>query len=90
MTQDPRSYLEKTRNIARLTSGDSSDIVNELLPSHFAMYGARRRVQILDQIDAENASSGELELEDMRSAMERADLRQKLGETHERLRKIGR
>jgi hypothetical protein len=54
------------------------------------MYGARRRVQILDQLAAENASSGELELEDVRTAMETADLRHRLGEVHERLRKIGR
>jgi hypothetical protein len=83
---DPRNYIEKTQNLWKLRTGEAGSV--EDLTTTFALHGFAKRIQILDQMDAE--PRGELELEDLKDAMERADIRHRLGALHEQLRKAGR
>jgi hypothetical protein len=83
---DERNYIEKTQNLWKLRTGDAGSV--EDLTAQFAIHGFAKRIQILDQIDAEPGD--EIELSNLRDAMERADIRHRLGEVHEQLRKAGR
>jgi hypothetical protein len=86
MMSDDRNYIEKTQNLWRLRTGEAASV--EELMRMFSLHGPAKRISILDQMDAE--PRGELELEDLRGEMERADIRHQLGERHEMLRRGGR
>jgi hypothetical protein len=83
---DERNYIEKTQNLWKLRTGETGSV--EDLTAQFALHGFAKRIVILDQWDAEPRD--EIELNDLRDAMERADIRHRLGEVHEQLRKAGR
>jgi hypothetical protein len=86
---DERDYIDQTRSYAGKVTGGSPETVDAMMPSQFALYGLRKRAAILDAIDA--APQGDLEEEaEMRAAFEKVELRRRLGEVHETLRKAGR
>jgi hypothetical protein len=83
---DERNYIEKTQNLWKLRTGDVGSV--EDMTAQFALHGFAKRISILDQMDAEPRD--EIGLNELRDAMERADIRHRLGEVHEQLRKAGR
>jgi hypothetical protein len=85
---DDRDYLDKTRSYAQKVTGDSPETVDEVMPARFMLYGLRKRAAILDSIDA--APRGDLDIEEAREAFDKAELRHRLGEIHDALRKAGR
>jgi hypothetical protein len=84
----PRDFLDRTRSIAEKMTGNSVEECDAELSSRFALYGPRKRAEILESIDA--GMTGELDEEDIRNALSKAELRRELGETHAKLRKMGR
>jgi hypothetical protein len=89
MADDTRDYIDKSRAWGALTAGHSAEEADDLAPSRFALMGMQKRAAVLDAIDA-SASKGELPIEDLRSAMSKADLRHRLGQIHAQLRSRGR
>jgi hypothetical protein len=86
--KDERDYLDKTRSYAQKITGDSPETVDEMMPAQFVLYGLRKRSLILDSIDA--SMTGDLGEEEAHAALEKVELRRRLGEVHEQLRKAGR
>jgi hypothetical protein len=86
---DERDYLDKSRDLAGHMTGETRDEINDLMPARFALYGLHKRASILDAIDSSTAK-GDMEIEDLRGAMEKADLRRRLGDIHNQLRSRGR
>jgi hypothetical protein len=83
-----RDYIDRTRSLAEKLSGESTDEVDENLPTVFALYGARKRAEILESIDA--STPDELGLEDADEALRKAELRRRLHDVNNHLRKINR
>jgi hypothetical protein len=86
---DQRDYFERTRSLAGHKTGESAEQIDAAMPGRFAMYGLSKRSAILDEIDR-TTPTGEMQIEDLRKNMERADLRRRLGEIHAQLRSRGR
>jgi hypothetical protein len=86
---DDREYLQKTRDLAGHITGESPEEVDARMPGNFALYSLRKRSAILDAWDA-STSKGEMDEEDIPGALEKAELRQRLGEIHHKLRLAGR
>ena len=84
---DERSYIEKTQNLWKLRTGDEGSV--EDMTAAFALHGFAKRIHILDQFDAE-PQPDLLEENEIRAALERVEIRRRLGEVHDALRKSGR
>ena len=85
---DERSYIEKTQNLWKLRTGDEGSV--EDMTTAFALHGFAKRIQILDQFDAEPQDEIGFEEHAMRRALDRAEVRRRLGEVHDALRRSGR
>jgi hypothetical protein len=85
---DNRDYLDRSRSYTQKITGGSQEAAHELMPAQFVLYGLRKRAAILDAIDA--APQDELDIEEAREAFDKAELRHRLGEIHDALRKAGR
>jgi hypothetical protein len=84
MSQD---YISRTKTLQQLSTGESPS--TDDIAGKFALHGLRRRVEILAQIDSEEQPELETESE-MRAALGRVEIRNRLGQVHEALRKSGR
>jgi hypothetical protein len=82
-------YLDNWRSLAEKTTGETPEQIDDGIPVRFALFGLHKRAAMLAEIDR-SMSKGDLEEEDIRSAMSKADLRHRLGEIHDQLRKRGR
>jgi hypothetical protein len=83
-------YIDKSRAYAHKLTGESDERIDANLPAHFAMYGPRRRAQILQEIDASAPEEVGFDEPSLRKAADRAELVRNLNLTHERLRRVGR
>ncbi len=84
-----RDYLDMWKSYAQNETGDDSD---ETLIKNFMTNGQRKRSEILDNIDG-TLSKDTFDEEDgvgIREAFNKLNLRHRLGEIHETLRKAGR
>jgi hypothetical protein len=82
-------YFDATRRLASHKTGETVEQIDSAMPGRFALYGLDKRSQILAEIDR-TTPTGELPIEELESAMWKADLRRRLGEMHDALRKAGR
>ena len=80
-------YITRTMNLQELATGEKPTAGD--VASKFALHGLRRRVEILHAIDQE-PQPDLLEENEIRAALERAEIRNRLGQVHEALRKSGR
>ena len=80
-------YITRTKNLQKLATGEEPTVDD--IAGKFALHGLRARVDILQAIDQE-PQPDLVEENEIRAALERADIRHRLGALHEQLRKAGR
>jgi hypothetical protein len=80
-------YISKTINLQELATGQRPSVDD--VASKFALHGLRRRVEILHAIDQE-PQDDLVEENEIRAALERAEIRRRLEEVHDALRRSGR
>jgi hypothetical protein len=89
MTDDTRDYIDRSRTVGALSSDDAPEQIDENLVTRFALYGHDKRVQILEEMER-TASRGDMEVENLREEMTRANMRHRMLDLHHQLRKRGR
>lgn len=89
---DDRNYIDRARSLAEKLTGETREQVDAELPIKFALHGLERRAQILDEIDRTmpNGEIDELDHAQVRDEFDKLQLRHRLYEIHETLRKAGR
>lgn len=85
MAEDTRNYIEQTQ--ARAVAYNGKEFSPQEMATEFAKAGMDERVNILDQLDRDLSSGGELSLKDAVQLHEYAGA---LRDTHEALRKAKR
>ena len=80
-------YITRTKNLQKLATGEEPTVDD--IAGKFALHGLRARVDILHAMDNE-PQPDLLEENEIRAALERAEIRRRLGEVHDALRKSGR
>ena len=80
-------YITRTKNLQKLATGEEPTVDD--IAGKFALHGLRARVDILQAMDNE-PQPDLLEENEIRAALERAEIRSRLGLVHEALRKSGR
>jgi len=81
-------YITRTKNLQKLATGEEPTADD--VASKFALHGLRKRVEILQAIDDEPQDEIGFEEHAMRRALDRAEVRRRLGEVHDALRRSGR
>jgi hypothetical protein len=85
---DSRNWLDQTRSLMALRYG--REPTEDDVLAHFTLCGPGQRINIQHAMDGE--SQGEISLEEgeMRRAVDRGVIRQRMGEVHLALLKAGR
>ena len=80
-------YITRTKNLQKLATGEEPTVDD--IAGKFALHGLRARVDILHAMDNE-PQPDLLEENEIRAALERVEIRRRLGEVHEMLRRGNR
>jgi hypothetical protein len=88
MSEDDRSRIERAASITGNLYGEpmSPDRIAE----NFALYGLRKRVAALEQFDSELAGEIDSSPHSLRRRVQLVDVRRRMGDLHEALRKAKR
>lgn len=88
MSEDNRNFIERAESITRNLYGEplSSDRIAE----NFALYGLKKRVAALERFDTELGGDIDSSPHSLRKRVQLVDLRRRLGDLHEALRKAKR
>ncbi|ULK99334.1 hypothetical protein [Bradyrhizobium sp. I71] len=88
MSEDNRNFIERAESITRNLYGEplSSDRITE----NFALYGLKKRVAALERFDTELGGDIDSSPHSLRKRVQLVDLRRRLGDLHEALRKAKR
>ena len=88
MSEDNRNFIERADSITGNLYGEpmSPDRIAE----NFALYGLKKRVAALERFDAELGGEIDSSPHSMRKCVQLVDLRRRMGNLHEALRKARR
>ena len=82
---DNRDFIQRySERSEKLTGKPASDAD---MVEHFQLYGLKRRVDVLEELDKELSSSSETELHEIPRRVQMREMRRRMGEVHEKLRK---
>jgi hypothetical protein len=88
MSDDERNFIERAESITGNLYGEP--MTPERIADNFALYGLRRRVAALERFDAELQDDIDSSPHSLRKRVQLVDLRRRIGDVHEALRKAKR
>lgn len=88
MSEDERNFIDRAESITGNLYGEpmSPDRIAE----NFALYGLKKRVAALERFDAELGGDIDSSPHNLRKRVQLVDLRRRMGDLHEALRKAKR
>lgn len=88
MSDDNRNFIERAESISANLYGDPMS--TERIAENFALYGLKKRVIALERFDAELQGEIDSSPHSLRKRVQLVDLRRRMGDLHEALRKARR
>lgn len=88
MSQDDRNFIERAESITGNLYGEPMS--PNRIAENFALYGLKRRVAALERFDAELGGDIDSSPHNLRKRVQLVDLRRRMGDLHEALRKAKR
>ena len=85
---DDRNFIERAESISANLYGDPMS--TERIAENFALYGLKKRVTALERFDAELQGDIDSSPHSLRKRVQLVDLRRRMGDLHEALRKARR
>lgn len=88
MSEDDRNFIERAESITGNLYGEPMS--PERIAENFALYGLKKRVAALERFDAELGGYIDSSPHSLRKRVQLVDLRRRMGDLHESLRKAKR
>lgn len=88
MSEDNRNFIERAESITGNLYGEPMSV--ERIAENFALYGLKKRVAALERFDAELGGEIDSSSHSLRRRIQLVDLRRRMGDLHEALRKAKR
>jgi len=88
MSEDNRNFIERAESITGNLYGEPMS--PERIAENFALYGLKKRVEALERFDAELSGEVDSSPHNLRRRVQLVDLRRRIGNLHEALRKANR
>ncbi|WP_439369549.1 hypothetical protein [Bradyrhizobium sp. DASA03120] len=88
MSDDQRDFVERAESITGNLYGEPMS--PKRIAENFALYGLKKRVAALERFDAELAGEIDSSPHSLRKRVRLVDLRRRMGDVHEALRKAKR
>lgn len=88
MSEDNRNFIERAEAITGNLYGEPMSV--ERIADNFALYGLKKRVAALERFDAELGGEIDSSPHSLRRRIQLVDLRRRMGDLHEALRKAKR
>jgi hypothetical protein len=88
MSEDNRNFIERAESITGNLYGEPMS--PERIAENFALYGLKKRVAALEKFDSELRGELDASPHSLRRRVQLMDLRRRMGDLHEALRKARR
>lgn len=88
MSKDERNFVDRAESITGNLYGEPMS--PERIAENFALYGLKKRVAALERFDAELGGEIDSSPHNLRKRVQLVDLRRRMGDLHEALRKAKR
>jgi hypothetical protein len=88
MNEDDRNFIERAESITGNLYGEPMS--RDRIAENFALYGLKKRVAALERFDAELGGEIDSSLHNLRRRIQLVDIRRRMGDLHEALRKARR
>ena len=88
MSEDDRNFIERAESVSTNLYGEPMS--QERIAENFALYGVKRRMAALEKFDLELRGEIDSSPHDLRRHARLVDLRRRMGNLHEALRKANR
>lgn len=88
MNEHNRNFIERAESITENLYGEPMS--PERIAENFALYGLKKRVAALERFDAELGGEIDSSPHNLRRRVQLVDLRRRMGDLHEALRKAKR